>query len=290
MKTKGYTLVELLIAVAVLTVILIISATTFYNLTRKSDLDTSRDNVISVLNIARNKALASEGAKQYGVYFDTSTSPDKYILFQGPNYAGRDVSFDEVCDLVSSVEISNISFNGGSDEVVFKRLDGSTDNYGSITIQSLNTSETRTVYIYSFGEISTKPESISEAGRITDSRHVHFDLGWSINGADTLKFDFINAVQTKEVLMDDYFTSASFDWEGEFEVNGAVQKFRIHTHQLDPTTHLCIHRDRNDGKNTEEVYIYIIDGGIDKKIAHYLADADDTVEKGSWVEGEMTSQ
>lgn len=280
---KGYTLIELLIAIAVLTVILVISAAAFYNLTKKSDLDISRDNIISTLNAARNKTTASEGPAQYGVYFDTTSSPDRYIL--------RNTSFEEIHDLPPTIEISNISFNGGGNEVIFKLLNGNTDNYGSVVIQSLATNETQTIYVYYSGEISNQPESIPEPGaRITDSRHIHFDLGWSINGADTLKFDFINAVQTEEVLMDDYFTSASFDWEGEFEVNGAVQKLRIHTHQLDSTIHLCIHRDHNDGKNTEEVYIYIIQDAIEKEIAHYLADADDTVEKGSWVEGEKTPQ
>lgn len=281
---KGFTLVELLITIAVLVVILVISAAVFYNLTKKTDLDASRDNIISTLNTARNKTIASEEASQYGVYFDTTSSPNRYIL--------RDTSFDEIHDLPSAIEISNISFNGGGDEVVFKLLDGNTDNYGSITIKHLTTNETRTIYIYSSGEISTQPESVPEpGGRITDSRHIHFDLGnWSIAGADTLKFDFISAVQTEEVLMDDYFTSTSFDWEGEFTVNNATQKFRVHTHQLDPTTELCIHRDRNEGRNTEEVYIYIIQNSIEKEIAHYLADADDTVEKGSYVYGSMEKQ
>ena len=284
MKTKGYTLVELLIAVAVLTVILIISATTFYNLTKKSDLDASRDNIISVLNIARNKALASEGAKQYGVYFDTSTSPDKYILFQGPNYAGRDVSFDEVCDLVSSIEISNISFNGNGDEVVFKRLDGSTDNYGSITIQSLNTSETRTVYIYSSGEISTQPESISEAGRITDSRHIHFDYSRNINTAiETITLTFTDPTTTVNILMDDYTTSVSFDWEDDVDVGGDIQHIRIHTHRLndvDLGTQFCIHRDRRynnkaltitiSGDGSDSLISYTVDGQESRGTSFYL--------------------
>jgi len=290
---KGYTLVELLIAIAVLTVILVISAAAFYNLTKKSDLDTSRDNIISTLNTARNKTVASEGSVQYGVYFDVSLSPDRHILFKGPDYANRDVSFeDEIHDLPSSIEISNISFNGGGDEVVFKLLDGSTDNYGSVVIQSSITNETQTIYVYYSGEISNQPESVSESGRIADSRHVHFDLDtWSIQNATTLKFYFPSTFQTEIVDMTDYFVDTTeFDWEGEFIVNEATQKFRVHTHQLNPTTLLCIHRDRNEGKNTEEVYIYIIQDAIEKEIAHYLADADDTVEKGTWVDGEKTPQ
>jgi len=168
--------------------------------------------------------------------------------------------------------------------VVFKRLDGSTNNYGSLTIQSLSINETRNIYIYSSGEISTQSESVSGLGRISDSRHVHFNLlNWSITGATTLKFDFINAGKTELVSMADYFSGDSFDWEGQFTVNNKLQKFRIHTHQLNPTTLLCIHRDRNEEKNTEEVYVYIVQDSIEKEIAHYLADADDTVEKGLYV-------
>ncbi len=282
---KGYTLIELLITIAVLTVILVISSAAFYNLTKKSDLDTSRDKIVSALNTARNRTMASEEAAKYGVYFDISSDPDKYIFFQGVS-----TSFDEIHDLFSSVEISDISFNQGGSEVIFNRPEGDTNNYGSITIRSLATSEIRTIYIYSSGEISTQPESVSGFDRITDSRHVHFNLGWSVSGADTLKFDFINVGQIELVSMSDYFTSASFNWEGEFLVNSVPQKFRIHTHQLDPVTLLCIHRDRNEGNNTQEVYIYIVQDSTEKEIAHYDDDEYATVYKGSYVWNEMEKQ
>jgi len=56
--------------------------------------------------------------------------------------------------------------------------------------------------------------------------------------------------------------------------------FQIHTHSLDVSnTLLCIHRDRNQGKNNQKVVIYIVDGGIDKEIAHY---AGDTVSNGAY--------
>lgn len=277
---QGFTLTELLIVLAILVIVLVFSVAVFSNLTKGTDLDTSRNNIISTLNKTRNAALASEGAAQYGVYFDSSTEPDRYVFFKGSSYALRDISFDKIYNLPPSVGIPSLSFNGGNNEIVFKRLDGSTNNFGSLTIQSLSTSETRNIYIYSSGEIGMQPESTSDLGRISDSRHVHFNLGWSITGATTLKFNFINAGQIELVPMADYFTSTSFDWGGEFIVNSIIQKFRVHTHQLDPSTLLCIHRDRNEEKNTEEVYIYIVQGGVEKEIAHYLADADDTVIEG----------
>ncbi len=292
-KGEGFTLTEILIVLAVLLIVLGSSVVAFYTLTRKTDLDTSRDNIISTLNTAKNKTLASEGADQYGVYFDdfsddTSSDPHKYILFQGLSYV--DASFKETHILPATVEISNLSFSGTGDEVVFNRLEGNTDNDGLIAIKFLTTGETRTIYVYSSGEVSTQSEPVSGTGRITDSRHVHFDFGtWSISGADTLKFDFINTGQIEQVPMVDYFTLDSFDWEGEFSVEDVTQKFRIHTHQWDPTI-LCIHRDRNQGANTQEVYIYIIKDGAENYIVHYDDDEYATSHKGSDVIGDMTPQ
>jgi hypothetical protein len=48
-------------------------------------------------------------------------------------------------------------------------------------------------------------------------------------------------------------------------------------------TLLCIPRDRNDGKTNQEVIVYIVEGGIDKEIAHYyLVDSEDTVDEGAF--------
>jgi hypothetical protein len=113
-------------------------------------------------------------------------------------------------------------------------------------------------------------------------------LGWSIQNATVLKFKFSGPEpdQIETVDMAPYFNvdKTEFNWNNEsspFVVNGANQVFRIHTHTSN--TLLCIHRDRNNGKNNQEVIIYIVDGGLDKDIAHYLADANDTVEKGFYV-------
>ena len=296
---KGFTLIEILIVLAVLLIVLSLSVVVFYTLTRKTDLDTSRDNIVTTLNTAKNKTLASEGADQYGVYFDgssndTSLDAHEYILFQGSSYAGASL---ETHILPATVKISDLSFKGTDDEneVVFNRLEGGTDNDGSITIQLVTTDEDvtideeRTIHVHPFGEVSTQTESGSEAGRITDSRHVHFNLEWNIDGATTLKFNFINAGQIKEVSMADYFGLDSFDWEGEFSINDDTQKFRVHTHQWSPTI-LCIHRDRNDETNTQKVDISIIKDSIEKDIVRYDNDEHATPYKLSGVLGDMTPQ
>lgn len=262
---KGYTLIELLVVIAVLIIILVFSATVFYNLTRKTDLDTSRDNIISTLNMARNKTLASEEAAKYGVYFDASSDPDKYILFKGVS-----TSFEEIHELPSTIRVSGIK------QVVFEQLEGNTDDYGSVTIQSLVTDESRTIYIYPSGEVSTRPESVSGVGRITDSRHVHFDYNRNIDTAtETITLTFADPVTIVNIPMDDYTTSVSFDWEDDIDVGGDIEDIRIHTHRLNnPDSQFCIHRDRRydnkaltitiDGDTTGDLVSYTAEGLVTK--------------------------
>ena len=286
MKKNSFTIIEFLIILGILGMTAVLSVGAFSFLVKKTDLDTSRNNIISTLNLARNKTLSSEQNSRYGVFFDSASTPDRYIFFKGPSYALRDISSDRIYNLPSSVEIASISLNNSSGEVVFNRPDGSTSNYGFLTLHSIATTESRVIYVYFGGETSTASES-TPPEFLTDSRHVHFDLGWSISGATTLRFNFINAGQIKDVDMAQFFSGSKFSWDGQFLINAHTQQFKVHTHALDPNTILCIHRDRNKDKNNEEVYVYIVQDGIQKEIAHYDDDLLATVYKGAYVWNEM---
>lgn len=101
-----------------------------------------------------------------------------------------------------------------------------------------------------------------------------------------LRFSFPTIPKTETVDMANCFNTGKteFDWDGTFSVAGVDQVFRAHTHSLNAfNTLLCIHRDRNQGKNNQEVIIYIVDSATDKDVAHYLADITDEVEKGFYV-------
>jgi prepilin-type N-terminal cleavage/methylation domain-containing protein len=288
-NSVGFTLIEIMVVIAVLLLVSALSIGSFSLLNKKTEIDSAKNNLTSTLNKAKNKTLASEGPAQYGIYFNIVANPDQYVFFQGPSYASRNINFDEIYNLPKTINIANLSLNVSGNEVVFNRLDGNTNNYGFLSLESSSANETRTIYIYKSGEIGDQSESVSGTGRISDSRHVHFDLGWNISGATTLKFNFINRNQTEFVSIAGYFIGNGFDWEGQFTINDKIQKFKIHTHQLDPTI-LCIHRDRNNGENNEEVYIYINQNSVDKEIAHYDDDQYATIYKGLYVWDSMEKQ
>jgi len=279
-RSNGFTLTELLVVIGILIILTSLTVPVFRFFQKESDLNNSAEEIVNILRLAQSKTLASEGASQYGLYFDNTTSPHQYTIFKGNDYVFRDTSFDDIHKLPESVEIYEISLGGGS-ELFFNRITGNATPAGYLKIRLINDySKTKNIYIESSGLVSFLNTSSPVNGRVTDSRHVHFTLGWSIQNATNLKFNFPNIPQTEIVDMADYFNigKTEFNWQRTFVVDGVDQEFRIHTHLLDVSqTLLCIHRDRNDGKNNQEVIIYIVDGGVDKDIAHYLADVDDTV-------------
>jgi len=267
---NGFTIVELLVIIGTMVILIALAAPAFQIFQKESDLNNSAEEIINTLRLAQNKTLASEEASQWGVYFENTTPPYQYILFKGSSYALRDIFFDEIHKIPKDIEIYEINFGGGK-EAVFKRVSGEAIQVGNLKIKLINNpAKTRMICIarYIIGFCEPAPTG----GLITDTRHVHFDLGWSIQSATVLKFDFVNAGQIETVDMASYFNAdkTKFDWKGEFMVRGVKQKYHIHTHFLDAlNTLLCIHR---DGENTEAVTIYIVDAGIDKDIVHYQAD------------------
>jgi hypothetical protein len=52
-------------------------------------------------------------------------------------------------------------------------------------------------------------------------------------------------VLTKEIPFADYLKDGQFFWEDEVDVEGEIQKLKIHTHRLNnPDTQFSIHRDQ----------------------------------------------
>ncbi|MFC1629701.1 hypothetical protein ACFL11_00525 [Patescibacteria group bacterium] len=294
-KTKnnlGVTLVEILVIVAIIIILAMITFSSLRSFQKESDLNNSSEVIINTLRLAQNKALSSEGASQHGVYFDKLTAPHQYTLFKGTDYALRDSSFDEVHKLPEGLEF----FNGGTEvtEVVFSRVTGSASQAGNVYFRIKNDIlKTRTIGIKSSGQITPGEESDPVVLPQGDSRHVHFDLGWTMQDATDLKLHFPDIPQTETIDATLFFNVAKteFDWDGTFSVGGVDQTLRVHTHSLDAfNTILCIHRDRNNNKNDQEVIIYIVDGSVDKDVAHYLADAEDIVQKGFYVNNTMEKQ
>lgn len=269
-KNLGITLFELLLVIGILAVITAITVPVFVFFQRESDLKNSSEEVVSILRFARSKTLASEGASQYGVYFDDVASPHQYTLFKGPAYNLREVSFDEIHKLPITVEFYGINLGGGK-EVVFDRLEGSTNQTGSVSLRLKdNPSKNKTIYVGGSGRIDETPAAVPVDSRQKDSRHIHFDYARIIGTATekiTLTFD---GSVIQEIIIANYIEDGQIYWEGEVNVLGATQKIKIHTHRLNnPDTQFCVHRDRR--YNNKSLTISI-SGDASGNLVEYPAD------------------
>lgn len=144
---RGYTIIEILIAVAI---VLILTTVVFQGITsfrESNDLARAADIVYDTLNKARALTLASKEQSVYGARLASST----ITLFKGPSYVIDDPD-NEIKEIPSLVVISGLSLASTSPDIVFKRLSGETDNYGTITLTTTrNPLKTKNIEIYNSG-------------------------------------------------------------------------------------------------------------------------------------------
>jgi len=151
---SGFTLVETLLVAGVVCIILILSFP-FYNTFQISNqLDSLSSEAFQALRKSQMKAITLENDSTWGVYFEKNIGDeDKFVLFKGPNYLNRDQNYDEISELPNTIFFDEISLNGGGTEVVFNKINGSTDHYGFLEIKS-STNKEKTITINEAGRIS----------------------------------------------------------------------------------------------------------------------------------------
>jgi len=249
---KGFTLIELVIVIGILGFLILGSLTVITLFTGQVNLNITSQQILSTLQLSRDRTLASANETQHGVHFETT----KYVLFEGATYDSMDPDNKEY-DL-SGVEIYEINITGGSN-VVFDRIRGTTANSGNVKIRlTEDTSKTDTILVNSSGSVSLQETVNPSDTRIADTRHLHFNLGWSIQGATNLTLNFPNDSYTETVPMAGFFNvgQTEFDWEGTITVGGVDQVIQVHTHLLNATnTTLSVHRDRQENNKAVNVSI-----------------------------------
>ena len=269
----------MVIGVLVILFTIFVCVYTFFQL--RGDLDNSAEEIILNLKLAQSKTLASEGLNQYGIYFDSTTSPNQYVLFKGASYASRDVSADIVFKLPQTLEIYSINLGGGN-EVVFKRVTGASMQSGSVSLRlKKDPAKNITIYIENSGRIGAVAPSSPSDTRIKDSRHVHFDYSRVIDvNTEKITLDFGSGV-TKDIILLNNLQGGQIDWEGQVLVNDSNQKIRIHTHRLNnPDTQFCVHRDLRYNNTT---LVVTISGDTTGNLIQYSSDGLNTTFSSSYV-------
>lgn len=274
--SRGFTLLELIIAISIISITAVITIISLASLRSRTDLNGNAQNIISILNVARSKTTASEGPSQWGAHFETSL----FALFKGATYNVSD-SYTKIYNLPSSLELVNISLYGGGVNVVFDRITGQTQNYGSITLRKISEpTNLINITVEQFGQTSatTLNQPPSET-RATDSRHMHFTYSGDARGA-TLKLYFpTGGPLTQDISIP---SSGQLDWSGAVTVSGSNQVLVVRTHSLDASSaQFSITRDRRYNNAALEVWLNAISTG--ENLINYLGNGAESQGASAWV-------
>lgn len=143
MKQSGFTLLEVLLSIAVITIIAGISVPIYQLLQVRNNLDIATVAIAQTLRRAQTLSQAVASDTSWGVAIASET----ITLFQGTSYATRDTAFDEVFETSINVVPSGVS------EIVFTKFTGLPQTTGTITLTS-NTNETRIITVNAKGMVS----------------------------------------------------------------------------------------------------------------------------------------
>ncbi|HEY4508129.1 MAG TPA: prepilin-type N-terminal cleavage/methylation domain-containing protein [Candidatus Paceibacterota bacterium] len=145
--SRGFTLVEVLVSLAVLAIISVIGLNSFSTVNTGKALDIETEKVISLIAKARALTLSAKDGAAYGVHFEER----KTVLFKGPTYSAG-ASGNQEQALNDAVRISAVALTGGGAEVLFAKLTGATAQSGTVALAAVrDASKTRVITIAATG-------------------------------------------------------------------------------------------------------------------------------------------
>jgi len=150
-KIKGFTLVELILVVALFLTVFGGTAISLSSFLNRSDLDQTTKEVVQMLRQAQGYSMAHYQDSSWGVYLEDTAN--RLTFFQGSSYAARVPSFDRVTELSTSLDLMSISLIGGGNEIVFTKGKGETTGVGSFVIQEISSGNQKTLTLNAYGQI-----------------------------------------------------------------------------------------------------------------------------------------
>ncbi len=151
---KGFTIIELLLAIGIIGILITVIVPNLSNYRNEQALTNTTEEIVSLLNKARNDTISSLNYTNYSVHIES----EKVVYFTGSTYNASDATnisrvFESSVTIPSS---GGINLNGGGSEVLFTRLTGDTTTYGTIIVRlTSNAARQKTITILKTGAISS---------------------------------------------------------------------------------------------------------------------------------------
>ncbi len=138
---QGFTLLELLLSVAIIAILAGLSLPVYRTLLSKNDLDVAAVTVAQSLRRAQILSQAVDGDMTWGLKVQSGS----IVIFRGASFAARDTTFDETFSTSTTIGVS------GTTEIVFAKMTGLPQSTGAVTLSS--ETDTKSVTINAKGMV-----------------------------------------------------------------------------------------------------------------------------------------
>lgn len=132
-SSKGFTLVEVLLAVALISLMTAVALPAASSLQSRNDVDVAAIGIAQNLRQAQQLAAAGSGDSNWGV----SISSGSFTLYRGNSFATRDNTYDQINDMSAKIT-PTFSLSPSGSEVNFAKISGLPSATGTITLTGLN--------------------------------------------------------------------------------------------------------------------------------------------------------
>lgn len=137
--SKGFTLIETIIAIGILGLILGLGLLATFDSFRGYMFRSERSTLVSILSRARNESLANINQISHGVCYDNPSH--SYTIFQGAGYVyGAPENVVIEGSAVTTISAPSIFFCTSNSGIVFSQLAGTTTPVDIVVTQSNRTS------------------------------------------------------------------------------------------------------------------------------------------------------
>lgn len=141
LRSQGFTLIEIMLVMAIITAMTAVGAPFYLSLSRNNDLDVATSLLAQDLYQAQTYSRNRAQDSQWGV----AVNGQVITLFSGPNYASRNTANDVVYTVPGAINIS------GSGQIVYSKLYGLPQTAGSFSLTA--NGNTRTVVVNNKGMV-----------------------------------------------------------------------------------------------------------------------------------------
>lgn len=150
MRRRGFTIVELIVVLSLIGVVFIVTMVAWSGLSTRALSEEIEQEIVSLIQLAREKTLSRQNGASYGVHFTSST----VTVFPGSTFADGATS-NTAYALPANFEIGVTNLRGGGVDIFFLPFSGTTNQDGAVRLDHTTSDITRTITIYASGYVES---------------------------------------------------------------------------------------------------------------------------------------